>query len=160
MTCRKCLICMASLMAVCLVLSCATSRKTATKRPPGFVYGVALAKAVFEEDGIGIPQDLTDTFTTKDKQAVAIVRMNNLVGKNKLRWDWHAPNSELYTSSNDFPLVAVAAGKYLPSMTAWHALTICGDMAESLIGQWNVYIYLNDELIERKVVTLIPGENS
>ncbi len=151
---------MVSLMVVCQVLSCATSRKPATKRRPGFVYGVALAKAVLEEDGIGIPQYLTDTFTTKDKQAVAIVRMNNLIGQNKLRWDWHAPNGELYMSSNDFPLAAVSADKYLPSMTAWHALTISGDMAESLIGQWNVYIYLNDELIERKILTLIPAENS
>ncbi len=160
MTSGKCLISMVHLMTVCLVLSCATNGKKAGTTAPRLVYGVVLAKGILEKDGIGEPQNPTSVFTAKDKQAVAIVRMNNLAGRNKLRWDWHAPGGELYISSNDFSLDSVSAGKYMRSMTAWHALRICGDRAEKLSGQWRVYIYLNDKLIEHKMFTIVSGKDN
>jgi hypothetical protein len=159
MTKKKLLIGMIAFVAVCLVLSCSTGRKkTPPLNPPRFVYGITLAKDVLQKDGVGVPYNHTNTFSAKDKQAVAIVRMNNLTGRNKLRWDWHAPNGELYMSSNDYQLAAVSADKFLSSITVWHALIIHGDRAASLTGQWCVYIYLNDELIERKTLTLEPAE--
>ena len=155
---KKCLIAMVLLMTVCLVLSCTTNRKTTVPRSSRLVYGVVLAKGILEKNGIGEPQYPTNTFATKDKQVVAIIRMNNLAGQNKLRWDWHAPSGELYMSSNDFPLDSVSSGKCLRSMTAWHAMRIYGDMAEKLTGQWRVYIYFNDELIEHKMFTLVSSK--
>jgi hypothetical protein len=139
-------------LAFMLVWSCSANQKAVTK-PPLLSHGLTLAKTITSQNGIGEPEDATEIFFSSDKEVLAFLRIDNLAGKHRIRWDWFAPDGSLYLSSGDFT-VEPGTGKFYRTVTLWHALTIQGDKAASLPGQWRLDIIINEDLLDRRIFTL------
>lgn len=133
---------LAALLAITPFIFSCSSVKQVRKPPPFKFAGTTLSKDV---DAIGtsvVPIHPATTFSTEDTMAVAHVKLENLSGTHKLRWDWYDPEGNLYTSSGDFPIKA-STGMYSKEATAWHPLSIKGEKAEDYPGQWEVKIFLD-----------------
>jgi len=63
-----------------------------------------------------------------------------------LKWGWFDPDGNLYYSTGDYTIKS-AEGKYLKEVTSWHKLSIRGEEAEKLIGDWTLNIFLDKEVV-------------
>jgi len=140
------------LSALFLILSCG-STKQVVKNPSFKFAGTTLTKKIKEAGPIAIPEDLTTTFKTQDQQVVAYAKFDN--GSHKIRWDWHKPDGGLYCSSGNTTL-KIAKQKYTKEAASWHTISINGDKASELPGQWSVKVFFDDELLETKDFTIKP----
>ena len=78
--------------------SCTTMKDV--KQPPNLGFDdPVLSKGIDYRGSKGIPQDPTTSFTIQDREVVASVKLTDLTGKHKLRWDWYTPNGKRYSSS-------------------------------------------------------------
>jgi len=127
-------------------ISCTTTQH-AQKKPPIKFGGTTLAKHIKTQGTTAIPEKPSTTFTTLDNKVVAHLKFENMSGKYKLRWDWYSPNGQLYYTTGDFP-VQTSRNSYLKEVTTWHSLTLKGDKAVSMPGQWQVKIFLNNDLVD------------
>ena len=135
-----------------LILSC-SSTKEITKPPQlGFEEPV-LSKGIDCKGTEGIPVNRSTTFATDDTKVIASLKLKNLSEKHTLRWDWYAPNGNLYSSTGNYP-IKVSKGKYLREATAWHKLSIRGEEAARYLGDWRVNIYLDNEFIRSKAFSI------
>ncbi len=126
-----------------------SSAKHVEKKPPSRFSGITLSKDIEQKDSLGVPIEPTTSFTSLDKEVVAHLKFENLAGKHLLRWDWIDPDGNLYYSTGDYP-VKTSQGKYLIQATAWHRLSIMGDLAAQQDGQWAVKAFVDNELIDSK----------
>ncbi len=92
-----------------------------------------------------IPLDITTTFSSQDINAISYIKFKNLMGSQKIRWDWYSPDGVFYTSSGNC-FVKAEKGKYREETTAWHRIFIQGEKAAKHPGKWQVRIYINDEV--------------
>jgi hypothetical protein len=121
------------------------------KRPPklGFDDPV-LSKGIDYSGSKGIPKDPATSFTIQDREVVASVRLTDITGKHRLRWEWYTPDGKRYSSSGAYSIKA-SKDKYLREATAWHKLSILGENAANYTkGYWRVKIYLDKRLIASK----------
>src|SRR3989304_3591807 len=136
-----------------LFFSCATSKKDITTLPSFKLAEATLTKRLYIKDTTAVPIEPTLTFTTEDSEAISYVKLKNLTGEHKLRWDWIGPKGEIYSSSGDYVLKA-SKGRYREEVVAWHKLSIRGDRASHSPGEWQIKIYLDDTLILQKGFTI------
>ena len=133
------------LILSCLIFACSSTKQI--KRPPSFKFaGTGLSKGISKQGVTAIPLEPTSTFSTEDAEVIAHVKLENLCGRHKLRWDWYDPEGNLYFSSGNLP-IKTSSDMYLPEATAWHKLSIQGDKAENFPGQWKVRVYYDDTLM-------------
>jgi hypothetical protein len=121
--------------------------------PPPKFNGILLAKDVDTSGTVGVPVELTNDFFNNDEQVFAFLSLDIVTGSHTLRWEWIAPDGEIYLVSNDSPIVA-NKGKYLPKVTAWHRISIKHEPAAYKLGEWTVAAYVDDELVDVKPFTL------
>jgi hypothetical protein len=133
-------------LSALLVFSCSAQKKVAQK-PPLKVHGLTISKGIKKKGSVAVPIDPTTEFSPRDEVVVAHIKIDNLSGTHNFRWDWYAPGGELYYSTADFPF-NIPGGKYSEETTAWHSLTIKGDKAASLFGNWEVKVYINADLVD------------
>jgi caspase domain-containing protein len=107
---------------------------------------MTLSKGIDKKGIEAVPREPTTTFTTEDPEAIALVRLKNLSGLHSMRWDWYAPNGELYYETEDFPVDA-AEGKYRKEVAVWHRITISGDKAVNHPGDWEVKAFMDGTLV-------------
>jgi hypothetical protein len=131
-----------------LLLSCASQKMNAKAPPPKF-NGIVLAKDVDTSGTVGVPVEPTSNFFNNDEQVVAFVSFDDVTGSHTLRWEWIAPDGEIYLVSNDSSIV-VNKGRYLPKVTAWHRLSISFEPAADTLGEWKVAVYVDDALVDVK----------
>lgn len=131
-----------------LVLSCA-SQKPIEKAPTPKFQSTVLAKDIDESGAIGVPRSPTSEFSYEDKQVAALSTLENVSGQHKIRWMWVEPNGQVYLSTDNVP-IHVAKGKYLPTLTAWHRISLRDEPAARISGEWSVKIFVDDELIDTK----------
>ncbi|UCH22547.1 MAG: caspase family protein, partial [Deltaproteobacteria bacterium] len=131
-----------------LLFACATSNQK-QKMPPFKFGGTTLSKEINKSGDLGIPIEPTTTFHADDDKVIALVRFENLAGEHNLRWEWYEPSGQLYYSTANFPF-KTSRDKYLPVATAWHRLSIDGDPAANNPGQWEVKVFLDNELMDTK----------
>ena len=128
-----------------ILFSCSTTQEI--KRPPNFRFvDLTLARGVNDKTVTAFPENPSITFSTKDEEVVAFLKLQNLWGKHTLKWDWYAPDSNLYSSTGNYSIQS-ADGKFFKEIAAWHRLSIRGEKAEDLTGIWVVNIFLDNELI-------------
>jgi hypothetical protein len=139
--------------AFLLLLSCAPQKMAENAPPPKF-NGIVLAKDVDASGTVGVPVELTSDFFNNDEQVVAFLSLDNVTGSHTLRWEWIAPDGGIYLVSNDYSIV-VNNGKYLSKVTAWHRISIIFEPAANKLGEWKVAAYVDDELVDVKLFTLI-----
>ena len=131
-----------------LIFAC-SSTKVAKKPPPFRIAEMTLAKGVDDRSTRGIPLNPTTTFTTEDPEVVSFIEYENLSGKRELRWEWYDPDGKLYTASDDYPIRS-SRDKYIKEGSACHKISVKGAKAQSLPGEWNVRIYIDDFIAEKK----------
>jgi hypothetical protein len=135
------------LVLVFLVFSCGSTVEV-KKAPPFRFVEATLTKGIIK-DMIATPGEATSTFTTEDPEVIAHVKFENISGKHTLRWEWVDPNAKVYYSTDPHPL-RVSEGKYQKAATAWNKMFIRGEKAADLLGEWQVKIYLDDDLLTSK----------
>ena len=131
-----------------LIFACSPT-KVAKKPPPFRIVRTTLAKDVDDRGTRGIPLNPTTTFTTEDPEVVSFVEYENLLGKHKLRWEWYDPRGNLYTKTGNYPIKS-SKNKYIKEGSACHKISVKGAKAQNLPGEWNVKIYLDDFILEKK----------
>jgi hypothetical protein len=127
------------------LFSCASTQEI--KRQPDFkVAGITLSRAVEDGTSAAAPKDPATIFSPKDPEVLAFLKIKNLWGAHILKWNWIDPEGRLYYSTGDYT-IQCAEGKYLKEVTTWHKLSIRGDKAERLLGNWTLNIYLDKDLV-------------
>lgn len=134
------------------VVSCSSPQKV-LKKPPVKLHELTLSKGITKQSTMALPLNPTTSFTNQDPEVFALMKFENLSGKYKLKWDWHKPNGDLYTSTGNFPLT-ISKDKYLKQATAWHSIVLKGDDAVDYPGDWTVKVYVNDEQVDAKSFSL------
>ena len=117
------------------------------KYPPNFKFvDLTFAKGVNDQTVPAAPINSSLTFSPKDEEVVAFLKLQNLWGKHILKWDWYSPDSTLYYSTGNYSIQS-ADGKYFKEIAAWHRISIRGEKAANLIGVWVVNIFLDNALV-------------
>ncbi|HUU41622.1 MAG TPA: caspase family protein, partial [Desulfatiglandales bacterium] len=123
-----------------LVFACTTKGV----KKPSFDYcgrEVTLSKDIIQGT-LGKPVQLTNTFSSEDSEVIACLTCRNLTGEHGLRWEWYDPDGDLYLTTGNYPL-STASGKYRREVTAWHKLSIKGEKAANLTGDWLVKVFFD-----------------
>ncbi len=129
---------------------------SAIVKPAVTFLGISLSKAVDRRGDIAVPVESTTTFSTGDKEAVALLSIKNLHYQIRLRWEWYGPDGELYYSTGNVP-VKISSKKYIREFNAWHAMTIKGDKAGTMPGAWIVKVFMDDEFLDLKKFDILKG---
>lgn len=137
------------------LVACSTGSPTIVKPAVTFM-GISLSKEVDEKGEVAVPVDPTTTFSSNDKEAIAMVAIKNLHHRISLRWEWYSPDDNLYYSTGNVP-VKISSKKYIREFRAWHAMTIKGDQAETLLGAWIVKVFMDDEYLEMKKFDIVKN---
>jgi hypothetical protein len=140
---------------VFLIMACSTGSPTIIKPAVTFL-GITLSKAVDKQGDMAVPVNSTTTFSSSEKEAIAIVAIKNLHYRISLRWEWYSPDGNLYCSTGNVP-VKISKKKYIREFTAWHAMTIKGDKAGTLPGAWTVKVFMDDEYLDLKRFNIVKG---
>ncbi|MBM2839276.1 MAG: hypothetical protein HW415_1901 [Deltaproteobacteria bacterium] len=107
----------------------------------------SLAKDVTNRQTDSIPAEEASVFSPEDPHALMWVKLDEVAGRHTLRWDWFDPNGKLYQTTGDYKVNT--DGKYRPYNTSWHKMAIKGEKAATLLGKWQVKVFLD----ERPVAT-------
>jgi len=144
---------------LCLILSsCASIQEI--KKPPAFrLVDVSLSKGVDDNAPIASPKDPASIFSPRDAEVVAFLTLKNVWGVHTLKWDWFDPKGNLYYSTGDYTIKS-AEGKYLKEVTAWHKLSIRGEQAGKLLGDWTLNVYLDKEIVAVRKFTIVDEEKN
>ncbi|MBW2311934.1 MAG: caspase family protein [Deltaproteobacteria bacterium] len=136
------------LMLPLFVFSCSSTKLV--KKPPRFnIVEITLAKDVEDKGTFAIPVNPTTTFTTDDPQVVSFIEYENLSGRHTLRWEWYDPEGKLYQRTGNYPIRA-SRDKYIKQGAASHRISVKGNKAATLPGDWQVKVYLDNYLTARK----------
>ncbi len=128
--------------------SCSPTAKIT--RPPDLRFGeITLSKAIEAETYKAVPKNPTTVFSPQDPEVVASLKIANFWGAHTLRWDWLGPNGRLYYSTGDYP-VSSSEGKFSKEVMLWHRLSIRGEEAGKLRGEWNVKIFFDNKFLAWK----------
>jgi uncharacterized protein YaiE (UPF0345 family) len=149
----------ASALIALLIFSACSTGGSAIVKPAVTFLGISLSKSVKKQGDVGVPVEPTSTFSTNDKEAVALVSIKNLHYQIRLRWEWYSPDGNLYHTTGNVP-VKISTNKYVRQFSAWHVLTIKGDKAGDLPGAWTVKVFMDDEYLDIKGFDLIKSKKS
>lgn len=133
---------------ILLISSCASQKMVEKKPRPNF-QEMVLATGVDDAGELGVPQGLTNEFTSEDDQVISLLSFDNLSGIHKFRWEWISPDGAIYLDSKNYP-VKVEQGTYLPKVTVWHQISLKNEPAADIPGQWTVKFFVDSELIDSK----------
>jgi caspase domain-containing protein len=143
----------AILMLALLVASCG-SKKNIQKTPPFNFGGTTFSKRIDSGSGLGVPSQVTDQFSVNDKEVYAHLKLENVSGAHKVRWEWYDPSGRLYYAT-DNTTVKASRGNYLKKCTAWHKLTIFGDKAQEMPGEWELKVFYDNDMMETKKFSIL-----
>ena len=138
---------------ILMVISCGGS-KTIQKTPKFQYAGTTLSKSVSTSGNLGVPINVTNQFTTKDKAVFAHLNLENLSGSHKVRWEWYDPSGKLYYATGN-TRVQVSRGNYTKKCTTWHNLSIQGDKAQTMPGEWRLKVYFDNDLLEARSFSIV-----
>jgi len=135
-----------------LVFACG-STKTTIKQPQFKIVKATLAKEIYDRGTYAVPRNPTTHFSTEDREVISYIKLKNLSGKHRIRWDWYKPDGTLYSSTGNYH-IGTRRGKYRKESSVWHKMLIKGDKAENYPGKWHVDILFDDKLVESNKFTL------
>ncbi len=139
---------------IAIALVCCGGSKTIQKTPKFHYSGTTLSKGVKSTGKLDIPTTVTNRFSANDKAVYAHLNLENLSGSHKIRWEWYGPDGKLYYATDNTRIKA-SRGNYIPKCTPWHSLSIKGDKAQNMPGQWRLKVFLDNEVLERKNFSII-----
>jgi hypothetical protein len=140
-------------VVVLMMVSC-SGTKTIQKTPKFRYAGTTLSKSVSASGNLGVPTNVTNQFSTKDKAVFAHLNLENLSGSHKVRWEWYGPDGKLYYATGN-TRVKASKGNYTKQCTAWHSLSIQGDKAQKMPGEWQLKVYFDNDMLEAKAFSIV-----
>jgi Caspase domain len=129
------------------LISCSSSKKV--QDPEFKILEIKLAKGINDAGKREVVLNPTDTFSSVDTAVVAHVNFANLSGKHRVHWKWFSPDGKLYYTTNKIP-IKTPKGKYAQDASTWHKISIHGDRAQHLPGQWRVELHFDNSPIASK----------
>lgn len=140
------------------ILCCACALSNSFEQRSAFKsVRLTLCRSVRIQDGIVYPRDETGKFSPYDQEVIAHLAFNDLSGSSEILWEWSDPSGHPYHA--DKTRLQISRGKYVEQATAWHPLTIRGDTAGSLPGQWKVQVFLDGRpLLMKPFIILEPSK--
>jgi hypothetical protein len=138
---------------ILMMVSCSGS-KTIQKTPKFRYAGTTLSKSISVFGNLGVPTTATNRFSTKDKAVFAHLNLENLSGSHKVRWEWYGPDGKLYYATDNTRIEA-SKGNYTKKCSAWHNLSIQGDKAQEMPGEWQLKVYFDNDMLEAKKFSII-----
>jgi hypothetical protein len=100
-------------------------------------------------------------FSPTDRYVIASLRCKNLSGQHTVKWEWYDPSGKLYLSTGNAPFLTSSEGQQFPSKdkyhkeaVAWNRISVRGEKAESYLGDWQVNISLDKNVIATRTFTL------
>ena len=134
-------------IVLCSLFACSTKNKV--KKPEFEMLELTLAKGIQETGQKDVLLNPNTVFSTQDTAVIAYVRFVNMSDSNNLQWKWYGPDGEAYLITDNYPL-KISKGKYVREASAWHKISIAGDKAQDLPGDWKVETFLNGEFLTAK----------
>ena len=116
--------------------------------PKATFEDAAIAKGVAKTGKTADPVEVTDQFATDDAQAVLWLKLGDLAGMHRVRWEWYDPRGGLYMNTGDYAVNA--DGKQRAYSTSWHKIAIKDEKAATLPGKWTVKAYLDGKEVAAK----------
>jgi len=135
-------------MVILVFFACST-HKNVKKAPEFRVVEAKLAKGIKDVDNRDVLLTPTTSFTTRDNAVIAHIRLANVAGNHKVKWQWYRPVGSLYYESDSHKIVT-AKGKYAKEVTLWHKISIKNESAQQFIGMWTVKILYDGGTIVSK----------
>ena len=135
------------------LFGCAFIKKDTTTAPSFKFAEASLTKSLYVKETTAVPIEPTLAFSTEDSEAISYVKLKNLAGEHKLRWDWIDPKGDVFISSGDY-IMSASKGRYREEVVAWHRLSIRGDRASYFPGEWQIRVYLDGAQIIQKGFTI------
>lgn len=83
------------------------------------------------------------------------VKLDDVAGRHTLRWEWYDPHGKLYLATEDYKVNT--DGKYRPYNTSWHKMAIKGEKAATLLGKWQVKVFLDEIPVVNKEFEIKKG---
>lgn len=140
-------------------VACSTSHKAVKTHGSGFEFKEAtLSRAVEKKgkDSIAIGQ--SSVFYTNDTEVVSRIKVTNISGKHKIRWDWHKPDGSLYMTTGS-QTIKIPSGKFRKEMSLWHKITLYGEAAVDHPGRWLANIYIDNSVVSSQHFEIKPEIN-
>ncbi len=145
-----------SILVFSLIPSCSRYSRIGKSQDFNFVDGI-ICRRVDKSGEVAVPIEPTTAFSTDDEQVVAFIRLENVYGRHRLRWEWYSPDGSLYYQTGDYPL-EVSPGKYRKEVSLWHSISVKGEEASRKPGDWIVKVFLDDALVFFKQFTISAVE--
>jgi hypothetical protein len=139
--------------------ACGASKKTIKPPSPVFEFVEATLSRDIEKKGKdSVPIGRSTVYYTNDTEVISRIKMANISGKHKIRWDWHKPDGSLYYSTGNLA-IRIPSGKYRKEMSLWHRISLYGEPAVDYPGRWLANIFVNDDVISSHHFEIKPEIN-
>jgi len=141
------------------LFACGTSQKQIKTHNTGFEFKEAtLSRDVEKKEKDSIPVGQSTVFYTNDTEVVSRIKVANISGKHKVRWDWHKPNGSLYMTTGS-QTIKIPSGKIRKEMSLWHKITLYGEAAVDNPGRWLANIYIDNNIVSSQHFEIKPEIN-
>jgi len=137
-----------------LFLSACSSNKNVQNTPEFKIIESSVAKDVKKIGTKHIPIYPGDVFSSEDRVVVSYTKFGNLHGEHKVKWQWYAPDGNLYFSTKNYT-IQTTKKKYAEEATVWHKISVKDEKAEELPGKWKVVVYMDDAVISSKIFKIV-----
>ncbi len=134
------------LIILVLILSLVTtgcSSKRMIKAAPEFKVSRTVLTRDFEKYGalesFSRPAEI---FSTNDSKITSLVKLSNISGEHNIQWKWYNPKGKLYAATDPYS-VRASKGKFIRDSIVCHHISMKGDPAQYLTGDWTVDVFLD-----------------
>jgi len=129
-----------------LVMGCGSTNKNVRTGPTIDVVETSLSRDIEDKGPDSIPIGKSSIYYTNDTEVVSYIKVANISGKHKVRWDWYRPDGKLYCSTGS-ETIKIKSGKFKREMAIWHRITLDGEKAVGYPGRWLVDVYFDNEIV-------------
>jgi len=129
-----------------LIMGCGSTNKNVRTGPTIDVVETSLSRDIEDKGPNSVPIGKSSIYYTNDTEVVSYIKVSNISGKHKVRWDWYRPDGKLYCSTGS-ETIKIKSGKYRREMSIWHRITLDGEKAVGYPGRWLVDVYVDNEIV-------------
>jgi hypothetical protein len=145
------------IIATSLIIGCA-STENVKNAPPFEVLEHSLSRGIEDKGTESVPIGRSTVFSVEDGEVNSYIKLANVSGKHKIRWDWYRPDGKVYTSTGN-KLIQVDSGMYREAMSIWHKISLYKEEAAAYPGRWLVNISLDNDVIYSSHFEVTPEIN-
>lgn len=142
------------IMSLSLILGCASTGRV-KNIPPFEVLESSLSRGIEDKGTESVPIGRSTVFSAEDSEVISYIKLANVAGNHKIRWDWYRPDGKLYTTTDNQP-IQVHSGMYREAMSVWHKISLHNQAAVSYPGRWLVDISFDNDVIYSSHFELKP----